>query len=101
MHLTFHTLLFKIYLGGLSKANPIPYQKEWQKMDEKWNNQTVIQNFTDGFHSQLFLSSVLERCQEVGVQKVLFFHSVRICISRVTDGQAHERTLVIPVVQMQ
>jgi hypothetical protein len=33
--------------------------------------------------------------------KVLFFHSLRICISHVTDGQAQERTLIIPVVQLQ
>jgi len=28
MHLTFHTLLFKIYLGGLSNAKAIPYQED-------------------------------------------------------------------------
>jgi len=53
------------------------------------------------FHPYLFLSSVLERWQEVGGQKVPFFHSLRICISHVKDGQAQERTLIILVIQLQ
>ena len=65
------------------------------------NDYSKFHVYPNGFHPHLFLSSVLERWQEVGGQKVLFFLSLRICISHVTDGQAQERTLIIPVVQLQ
>jgi hypothetical protein len=35
MRQTFHALLFKINLGGLSNTKTISYQGNWQQVDEK------------------------------------------------------------------
>jgi hypothetical protein len=65
------------------------------------NKSSKFHVYLNGFHPRLLLSSVLERCQEVGGQKVLFFHSLIICINHVTDGEAQEWMLIIPVVELQ
>jgi hypothetical protein len=103
MHRTFHT---QYYLKYILVVYRTPKSYLIKRTDNKWKkNETKDYSkfhiYPNGFHPHLFLSSVLERWQEVGGQNVLFFHSLIICISHVTDGQAQERTLIIPVVQLQ